>query len=153
MAKLKIRKVASINPTSKTKGFVARVVSNGTAKFEDIVSEASKNTTVHKAEVTAASMLFVESVAKFLKDGYIVELGELGRLYPSAKAKWHETAEDVTLAEVQPKVYYAPSAEIDGAIKAAALSWEKKNESKDKNDEETADNGNTPTPPDDVIEM
>ena len=147
--KLKVRRVKTVNPSSKKSGYAARVVSNGVKSFADIVEDASKNTTVHKAEVTAASMLFVESIVTALKNGHIVDLGQLGKLYPSAKSKWHETAEEVTLAEVQPRVYYAPSAEIDGAIKAADLSWEKKNESTDKNDEETADNGNTPTPPDD----
>lgn len=147
--KLKVRRVKTVNPSSKKSGYAARVASNGVKSFADIVEDASKNTTVHKAEVTAASMLFVESIVTALKNGHIVDLGQLGKLYPSAKSKWHETAEEVTLAEVQPRVYYAPSAEIDGAIKAADLSWEKKNDSTDKNDEETADNGNTPTPPDD----
>lgn len=151
--KLKVRKTQVKNPTTKAVGYYGKVISNGVKKFEDIVADAATNTTVHKAEITAASMLFVESIVKALKNGHIVDLGQLGKLYPSAKSKWHETADEVTLSEVQPKVYYAPSAEIDGAIKAADLSWEKKNESTDKNDEETAGNGDTPTPPDDVLEL
>ena len=38
--KLKVKKAGSKNPVSKQMGFVARVLTNGTADFDDIVKEA-----------------------------------------------------------------------------------------------------------------
>ena len=47
--KLKVKKAGGKNPVTKQMGFVARVLTNGTAEFDDIVKEAGHNTTMHKA--------------------------------------------------------------------------------------------------------
>ena len=73
--KLKIAKSGRINPVTKTMGYSARVITNGTANYEDIVEEACHNTTLHKAEAKVALELCMESVAAMLKQGYIVDFG------------------------------------------------------------------------------
>ena len=52
--KLKVAKSGRVNPQTKAKGFAARVITNGTAGYEDIVAEACHNTTLHKAEAKVA---------------------------------------------------------------------------------------------------
>jgi predicted histone-like DNA-binding protein len=140
MANLKVKKVQVINPATKVKGFTARVICNGTKAFADIVEGATHNTTIHKAEITAACMLFVEGIAQYIKQGYIVDLGDIGKLYPSAKAKWHEKEDEVTMDDVKPHVYFAPSDDIESAIKGAKLSWvTKKDEEAEKEKQEQAE--------------
>lgn len=53
------------------------------AGYEAIVAEACHNTTLHKAEDKVALELCMENVAEMLKQGYIVDLGPVGKLYPS----------------------------------------------------------------------
>lgn len=127
MAKLKLKVVKSgrVNPQTKVKGFAARVITNGTAGYDDIVTEATRNTTIHRAEAKVALELCMETVAELLKQGYIVELGPVGKLYPSCSSKWSAKAEDLQLADVKPSLYFHPADDIAAAIKGATLQWVK----------------------------
>lgn len=131
--KLKVAKANHVNPSTKKMGFAARVITNGTADYEDIVQEAGHNTTLHKAEVKVALELCMETVAEMLKQGYIVDLGPVGKLYPSCTSGWVEKEEDLTLNNVTPKLYYRPADDIASAIKSATLQWAKASETADGN--------------------
>lgn len=60
-----------------------------------------------------------------LKQGYIVDLGPVGKLYPSCSSGWVEKAEVLQLASVTPSLYYRPADEVAAAIKGATLQWAK----------------------------
>lgn len=136
--KLKVAKSGRVNPQTKAKGFTARVITNGTAGYEDIVAEACHNTTLHKAEAKVALELCMESVAEMLKQGYIVDLGPVGKLYPSCASGWVEKAEDLQLSSLTPSLYYRPADEVVAAIKGATLQWAKETE---EDEEEEAGGG------------
>lgn len=138
--KLKVKKSGSKNPVTKQLGFAARVLTNGTASFDDIVKEAGRNTTMHKAELRMAFELCLDSVTEMLKQGYIVDMGPIGKLYPSCSSGWYEKEEDMKLDDVKPQLYYRPGDEVEGAIKAAKLVWAKAS------DEEEEEGGTTPAP-------
>ena len=138
--KLKVARSSRINPATKQKGFAARVLTNGTADFDDIVKEAGHNTTMHKAELRMAFELCIESVAEMLKQGCIVDLGPIGKLYPSCTSGWYEKAEDMSLDDVKPGLYFRPGDEEQAAVNAAKLVWAK---ASDEDDEEA---GSTPAP-------
>ena len=123
--KLKVAKSKRINPQTKQLGFAARVLTNGTADFDDIVKEAGHNTTMHKAELRMAFELCMDSVAEMLKQGYIIDLGPIGKLYPSCTSGWFEKAEDLKLEDVKPGIYYRAGEDVEGAIKSAKLVWAK----------------------------
>ena len=123
--KLKVAKSGRVNPQTKAKGFAARVITYGTAGYEDIVAEACHNTTLHKAEAKVALELCMESVAEMLKQGYIVDLGPVGKLYLSCTSGWVEKAEDLQLSSVTPSLYYRLADEVVAAIKGATLQWAK----------------------------
>ena len=141
--KLRVKKSGAKNPVTKQLGLVARVLTNGTAEFDDIVKEAGHNTTMHKAELRMAFELCMDSVTDMLKQGYIVDLGPLGKIYPSCSAGWYEKEEDMKLSDVKPQLYYRAGEEVEGAIKSAKLVWAKAGEEEDEEDE---GGGDTPTP-------
>ena len=141
--KLKIKKSGSKNPVTKQLGFSARVLTNGTAEFDDIVKDAGRNTTMHKAELRMAFELCMDSVTEMLKQGYIVDLGPLGKIYPSCSSGWYEKEEDIKLADVKPQLYFRAGEEVEGAIKAAKLVWAK---ASDEEEEDEEGGGTTPTP-------
>lgn len=139
--KLRIKKVSMKKPVTKEPGFAARVLTNGTAEFDDIVKEAGRNTTMHKAELRMAFELCMDSVTEMLKQGFIVDLGPIGKIYPSCSAGWYEKEDDMKLDDVKPQLYFRAGDDVAGAIKAAKLVWAK---ASDEDDEE--EGGTTPSP-------
>ena len=128
-------------------GFYGRVITNGTKTWEQIAEEASRNTTVHKAEMKVASELLLDAVTAQLKQGFIVDLGPIGKLYPAVSGKWDENADNLQLADMKPKVNYKPGADIDAAIRGAQLSWTTEKET-DENTVTDPDNTDNPANPD-----
>ena len=125
MAKLtlKVKKIAFKHPQTKKAGFVARVVTNGTETFDDICEIAGMNTTYAQEEIVACAGLMLKAAARQLKNGKIIDLGPLGKLYPSVSGKWVEKEEDLALAGLTPHCNYRPSQEIAEAIAGAQLGW------------------------------
>ena len=142
--KLKIKKAKMVRKIDgvKKEGFYGRVITNGTKTWEQIAEEASRNTTVHKAEMKVASELLLDAVTAQLKNGYIVDLGPIGKLYPAVNGKWDENADNLQLSDMKPKVNYKAGEDIAAAVKGASLSWTTEAET----DENTvSDDDNTQT--------
>lgn len=125
MAKLtlKVKKIAFKHPQTKKAGFVARVVTNGTETFDDICEIAGMNTTYAQEEIVACAGLMLKAAARQLKNGKIIDLGPLGKLYPSVSGKWVEKEDDLVLTDLTPHCNYRPSQEVSEAIAGASLGW------------------------------
>ena len=121
MESLKILKAKSFNPKTEQYGFTARVKANGKISAERISEEACENTTLNPHEALLANKLFIKKIAKYIREGYIVELNELGTLQPGCTSTWKATKEELTKDLVKPKVNYNPSDEVEAAIKGAKL--------------------------------
>ena len=147
--KLKVKKAKMVRKIDgvKKEGFYGRVITNGTKTWEQIAEEASRNTTVHKAEMKVASELLLDAVTAQLKQGFIVDLGPIGKLYPAVTGKWDENADNLQLSDMKPKVNYKPGADIDAAIRGAQLSWTTEKET-DENTVTDPDNTDNPANPD-----
>ena len=146
MAKLtlKVKKIAFKHPQTKKAGFVARVVTNGTETFDDICEIAGMNTTYAQEEIVACAGLMLKAAARQLKNGKIIDLGPLGKLYPSVSGKWVEKEDDLALTDLTPHCNYRPSQEIAEAISGASIGWATaKDEGKDDDEQEpeTPNNG------------
>ena len=139
--KLRVKKAGSKNPVNKQLGLTARVLTNGTADFDDIVKDAGRNTTMHKAELRMAFELCMDSVTEMLKQGMIVDLGPIGKIYPSCSSGWYEKEEDIKLADVKPQLYFRAGDDVEAAIKAAKLVWAKASDE----EEEDENGGGTPS--------
>ena len=120
---LKVKKIAFKHPKTKQPGFVARVLTNGTESFDDICEIAGMNTTYAQEEIVACAGLMLKAAARQLKNGKIIDLGPLGKLYPSVSGKWVEKEEDLSLNDLTPHCNYRPSDEVSEAIKGATLGW------------------------------
>ena len=121
--KLKVVKSGRIHPQTKVKGYAARAVTSGMAGFDEIVAEACHNTTMHRAEAKVAFELCMETVVRMLMQGYIIDLGPLGRLYPKCSSAWVERAEDLLIENVVPSIHYRPTKAMDEAVRGAKLQW------------------------------
>ena len=139
---LKVKKIAFKNPHTKAPGFVARVLTNGTESFDDICEIAGLNTTYATEEIVACAGLMLKAAARQLKNGKIIDLGPLGKLYPSVSGKWVEKEEDLTLDDLVLHTNYRPSDEISEAIKGASLGWSnKKDEESQQTEQEPEEPG------------
>ena len=152
--KLKVKKAKMVRKIDgvKKEGFYGRVITNGTKTWEQIAEEASRNTTVHKAEMKVASELLLDAVTVQLKQGFIVDLGPIGKLYPAVSGKWDENADNLQLSDMKPKVNYKAGADIEAAVKGASLSWTTEAETdentvSDDDNSQTGDNGGGTTNP------
>ena len=145
MAKLtlKVKKIAFKHPQTKKAGFVARVVTNGTETFDDICEIAGMNTTYAQEEIVACAGLMLKAAARQLKNGKIIDLGPLGKLYPSVSGKWVEKEEDLLLTDLTPHCNYRPSQEVSEAIAGASLGWATaKDDDKEGTEQEPETGGN-----------
>ena len=121
--KIKANKLTRTVEGVKRQGYYGRVITNGTKTFADIAKESARNTTLHPKEAELAANLLLDAITERIKDGFIIDLGPIGKLYPAVSSKWVEDAEDRSLSDMQPRVNYRPSDDIAGAVRGASLAW------------------------------
>lgn len=134
------RKINDVTPP----GYYGRVVSNGKSSFTEIARTSTRNTTLHPNEAELAAKMLLEGICEKLKEGYIVDMGPIGTLYPTVNGKWETNADDLSLNDMTAKVNYRPSDEIAGAIRAATLAWAAASDTDDDDDDDTT--GDEPLP-------
>lgn len=120
---LKLKKQPMKNGITKKTGYITRAISNGVVAFDDLTAEISHNTTFHHSEVEAIFGLAIDTIARALTEGKIVDLGKIGRIAPSVSSKWTETAEGQKLTNISKHVIYRPSKTVKNAINSATLVW------------------------------
>ena len=128
-------------------GYIGLVITNGTKSFEDIVKASTHGSTLDYREAELACKMMIDGIVDAVKQGYIVDLGVLGKLYPAVNGKWETDPDNLSLNDMKPKVNYKAGDDIAAAIRGAQLSWttEKETEENSVDDEpETPDP--TPTP-------
>ena len=142
--KIKIKKntlVRKIDGVKKT-GYYGKVIANGTKSFEDIVKQSTHGSTLDYREAELACKMMIDGIADSIKQGYIVDLGVLGKLYPAVNGKWDENADNLKLADMKPKVNYKAGDDIAAAVKGASLQWTTEAET----DENTVTDGDNTEP-------
>lgn len=138
---LKLSKTKAFNPQTKKQGFRTTVKSNGKADMDSLVKSASKNTTMHKAELQMAFTLMLDAIKENLENGHIVELKGIGNIGFSVSGAWTETAEEQTGVEHKIGVTFYPSQEVNAAVAAAKTSWAKDTDSSADTDGTDTDGG------------
>ena len=143
---LRLSKSKAINPSTKKMGYRTTVKSNGKADMDSLVASASKNTTMHKAELRMAFELILDSIKESLSAGRIVELKGIGNIGFSCSGAWTETAEEQTKVEHKIGVSFFPSLEIHSAVASARTSWAKDGEGDEPSAPGTGGDGTDPNP-------
>ncbi len=128
---LKLSKSKSYNPSKKEYGFRTTVKSNGKADMDSLVESASKNTTMHKAEITASFMLMLDAIRDALSSGKMVEMKGIGNIGFSCSGAWTATAEEQNGLEHKVGISFYPSQEVAAAVATARTVWAKAEEAKD----------------------
>ena len=146
--KIKIKKCGMVRKIEgvKKSGFYGKVISNGTKSFEDIVKASTHGSTLDYREAELACKMMIDGIADSIKQGYIVDLGVLGKLYPAVNGKWDEQADNLSLSDMKPKVNYKAGDDIAAAVKGATLQWTTEAETDqntvtDDDNSQTGDNG------------
>lgn len=142
---LRVTKQKFRNGITRQDGYIARSVSNGLVGFDDICKYASANTTMHPKELALAFGLALDAVSDALKQGKIVELEQIGRIYPTVTSKMAETEDGLTLDSVEAKVSFRPAQEIKAAIAGAKLAWATEKEAAKAAQDGTVTDGTTTT--------
>ena len=122
---LKLSKTKTLNPSTKKMGYRTTVKSNGKADMDSLVASASKNTTLHKAELRMAFELMLDAIKENLSAGNIVELKGIGNIGFSCSGAWTETPEEQAAVEHKIGVSFFPSQEVHVAVATAKTSWTK----------------------------
>lgn len=122
---LKLSKSKALNPSTKKMGYRTTVKSNGKADMDSLVASASKNTTLHQAELRMAFELMLDAIKENLSAGRIVELKGIGNIGFTCSGAWTETPEEQTAVEHKIGVSFFPSQEVHAAVTAAKTSWTK----------------------------
>ena len=121
----------------KVTGYYGRVITNGTKTFEEILKYSVKGSTSDYREAKMAVELLIDGIVENIKQGYIIDLGPIGKLYPSVTGPWEIDPDDLRLNNLRGKVVYGPADDILGAVKAATLQWASaKDENKPTTEEE-----------------
>lgn len=112
-------------------GYYGRVITNGTKTVEDILKASTHGSTLDYREAKLAIEMVIDGITDAIKQGYIVELGELGKLYPAVNGPWVEDADLLQLTDLRGKVNYKAGDDIAGAARAAKMTWTTEKETDD----------------------
>ena len=125
-------------------GYYGRVITNGTKTFEDILKASCHGSTLDYREAELACKMLIDGIADSIKQGYIVDLGVLGKLYPAVSGTWKQDPDELAIADMKPKVNYKAGDDIAGAVRAARLSWTTEEETDDNTvpDDDNTNQGN-----------
>ena len=138
--KLRIKKTKMVRKVDGTKveGYYGRVITSGTKTFEEILKSSCKGNTLDYREAKLACEMMIDGISEAIKEGYIIDLGVLGKLYPAVNGAWKEQPDDLQLADMKPKVNYKAGDDIAAAVRGAVLSWttEKETEENTVNDDD-----------------
>lgn len=111
----------NINQTPK-QGLIPKVVSKGTISVGDLAKNIASATTFNKAEVIAIISTLSDMVEKGLKDGYNVNLGELGTFSISAESRIVQHKDEIRAGSIKVKrIVHKPSREMARHLKNATF--------------------------------
>ena len=106
-------------------GYRTVVHDNGKADFESLLEDASKNTTLHKAELRLAFDLLLDTICENIKEGKRVELRGICQIGYSVSGAMTETPEEQTAVKHALGLTFRPGRELKEALESIPLIWSK----------------------------
>ncbi|MCT4601896.1 MAG: DNA-binding protein [Marinifilum sp.] len=106
------------------KKYYASANVTGTQTLEDLTELIEFSSTVSGGDIRAVLYLLVKVMQKYLADGQVVQLGELGALRVSISSNGEEKNDDVSAKSIKSaKVVFRPGSDIQKLLKT--LKFEK----------------------------
>lgn len=131
--KLKVKKalLSRIVNGTKKKGYYGRVITNGTKTVEEILKASCKGSTLDYREGKLALDMIIDGITEYIEQGYIIDLGSVGKLYPAVNGPWKEDPKELSLEDMRGKVNYKAGDDIAAAVRGARLTWTTEEETDD----------------------
>lgn len=89
------------NPHTGKKVVNASVVERGTKSIDQIAHELAKSTTLTQTDVKGVIEGFIEFTMEHVAAGYRVDMGNMGKFYPTIEVKTCKKLEDFTPSKIQ----------------------------------------------------
>lgn len=104
------RKDFSKDAPKDAKKYFAQLVNNGTVSFEEFCNDVAEETALTSGDVKSCIDRAARMVAKHVKEGRLVQMGELGSFLLAGGSKGSDTIEtfDASAMMKKPKVQYIP---------------------------------------------
>lgn len=120
---MKVKAVKKVNPrnTDETKYYLAPVYADEMSLNElaELISDAS---TVNVADVAAVLKALAKQLPIFLQKGFIIELGDFGRLRLSISTDGKENADELSANDIiKVRIIFVPSAAIKEKLKSTSF--------------------------------
>ncbi len=123
---MKLKKIKKQNPLNRAEekfylipGFA------GELKLSDLAETLSDACTLNVADITAVLEALTKRMPWYLENGFIIQLGSLGRMKLSISSKGQDDEKNLTAADVKKtRVIFTPSAEIKRRIASTSFSVE-----------------------------
>lgn len=108
--KLVQRKDFSKDAPKDGKKYFAQFVNNGTVSFDEFCSDVAEETALTSADVKSCMDRAARITAKHVKEGRLVQMGELGSFLLAGGSKGSDTVEtfDASTMMKKPKIQYIP---------------------------------------------
>lgn len=115
-----IRKLLKVTHKGVAKEkYIARVYLQNTVTLEDLAELVNESSTLSKGDFIAAMTECAYQVGILLGEGHPVDLGDLGRLYPTIDAKSCDTAKEVNPKSVKNiDIRFRPGKELREKVKS-----------------------------------
>lgn len=115
---MKLRKIKKRNPLKRDEEkFYLIPEYAGELKLSDLAEALSDACTLNVADITAVLEALTKRVPWYLENGFIIQLGAMGRLKLSISSKGQSDEKNLTAADVtKTRVIFTPSTEIKKKI-------------------------------------
>lgn len=120
---MKYRVIKRMNPLNKEEiKFYAAPQYMEDLTMLDLAKDISDACTLNVTDVEAVLTSLVRKLPMYLKNGFKIQLGNLGRVKLSFSSKGCEKAEDVTASTITAKrILFTPSSELKSEIENASF--------------------------------
>ncbi|MDR1064631.1 MAG: HU family DNA-binding protein [Azoarcus sp.] len=119
---INIKKLSRKNPRdlSQSKWYFTQA-SSGTVTLKELAQEIEKQTAMTYADVSSVLISLTELLAKHLKTGQIIRLGDFGSFRLSISSEGKEMPEELTTRHVKgTRILFAPSVELKAEIQGVS---------------------------------
>lgn len=120
---MKVKAVKKVNPrnTDETKYYLAPVYA-GEMSLDELAELISDASTVNVADVAAVLKALAKQLPIFLQKGFIIELGDFGRLRLSISTDGKENADELSANDIiKVRIIFVPSAAIKEKLKSTSF--------------------------------